>query len=82
MSGRLDVSSLPLVNASLNSLSTCLLVAAFILSSKVVYLHKRAMLTAFATSALFLVTYVIYHWFKEGPWVMWVIIAAFTYPFS
>jgi len=25
------------------------------------------MLTAFGTSALFLVTYVVYHWFKSGP---------------
>jgi putative membrane protein len=25
------------------------------------------MLTAFASSSLFLVTYVIYHWFKSGP---------------
>ena len=25
------------------------------------------MLTAFATSSLFLVTYVVYHWFKAGP---------------
>ena len=25
------------------------------------------MLTAFGTSVLFLVTYVVYHWFKSGP---------------
>ena len=30
-------------------------------------LHKNVMLTSFGTSAAFLVSYVIYHWFKSGP---------------
>lgn len=34
---------------------------------KNISLHKKIMLTAFGTSALFLVTYVVYHWFKSGP---------------
>ena len=29
--------------------------------------HKSVMLTSFGTSSLFLVSYVIYHWFKSGP---------------
>ena len=29
--------------------------------------HRSVMLSAFFTSALFLVSYVIYHWFKSGP---------------
>jgi|GEM_PF-7987 len=68
MSGQLDVSGLPVVNATLNSLSTLLLIAAFVLIKKGdVEKHKKAMLAAFGVSAAFLVTYVIYHWFKEGP---------------
>jgi putative membrane protein len=30
-------------------------------------LHKNVMLTAFGTSSAFLISYVIYHWFKSGP---------------
>ena len=29
--------------------------------------HKNVMLTCFGTSTLFLVSYVVYHWFKSGP---------------
>jgi putative membrane protein len=29
--------------------------------------HKIVMLSAFGTSSLFLVSYIIYHWFKSGP---------------
>lgn len=66
--GRLDVSFLPRVNASLNGLTTILLIVAYLLiRQKKIHLHRRFMLTAFGTSALFLVTYVIYHWFKSGP---------------
>ena len=68
MSGRLDVSSLPVVNATLNSISTVLLLAAFVfIKQGKVGLHRRAMISAFTVSAAFLVTYVVYHWFKEGP---------------
>jgi uncharacterized membrane protein YozB (DUF420 family) len=68
MQGMLDVSALPTVNASLNSLTTCLLVLAFFfVKSGRIEAHKKTMLTAFGTSALFLVTYVIYHSFKAGP---------------
>ena len=68
MEGLLDVSGLPMVNALLNSLSTILLlVALFLIKRKKIERHKQAMLCAFGTSSLFLVSYVIYHWFKAGP---------------
>ena len=68
MAGSLDVSSLPAVNASLNGLTTVLLVVAFaLIKQRKIEAHKRVMLTAFGTSTAFLVTYVIYHWFKAGP---------------
>jgi len=68
MAGSLDVSSLPLVNASLNGLTTVLLVLAFVLiKQRKIEAHKTVMLTAFGTSTAFLMTYVVYHWFKAGP---------------
>ncbi len=68
LEGALDVSLLPHINALLNSITTVLLIYAFILiKRKNVDAHKKVMLTAFATSSLFLVTYVVYHWFKAGP---------------
>ena len=68
MEGMLDVSGLPTVNATLNSITTALLMIAFFLvKSGRIEAHKKTMLAAFGTSALFLVTYVIYHWFKAGP---------------
>tara|TARA_B100001029_G_C15040061_1_gene442958 strand:- start:1261 stop:1779 length:519 start_codon:yes stop_codon:yes gene_type:complete len=68
MEGRIDVSLLPLVNSILNSITTVLLILAFIaIKNKKIEIHKRLNLAAFSTSAMFLVTYVIYHWFKAGP---------------
>ena len=68
LEGMLDVSALPLVNATLNSITTLLLILALIvIKQKKVDAHKKIMLTAFGTSTLFLITYVIYHWFKAGP---------------
>jgi protein SCO1 len=53
---------LPAVNASLNGLATVLLVAGFMaIKSGRIPQHKRIMLTAFATSAIFLVCYLVYH---------------------
>ena len=66
--GSIDVSALPSINATLNSITTILLVIGYILiRQKKRKLHKNIMLTAFGTSAAFLVSYVIYHWFKSGP---------------
>jgi putative membrane protein len=68
LGGSLDVSGLPLVNATLNGTAgVLLLVGLFLVRAKRIQGHKRAMLSAFACSAAFLVTYVIYHWFKSGP---------------
>ncbi len=68
LQGQLDVSGLPKVNAALNSLTTVLLVVGFFLvRARKIDAHKKVMLVAFGCSAAFLVTYVIYHWFKEGP---------------
>ena len=66
--GAVDVSSLPLVNALLNLTTTILLIIGYLLIKlKKREMHRSVMLTAFFSSALFLVSYVIYHWFKSGP---------------
>ena len=64
----LDVSGLPLVNATLNGITTILLIYGYLLiRKKKRQRHKNVMLSAFGTSGAFLVSYVIYHWFKAGP---------------
>ena len=56
------LSDLPAVNACLNGLSTCFLVAGFILiRRKRIAAHRACMLGAVATSTLFLACYVYYH---------------------
>jgi putative membrane protein len=66
--GSLDVSILPLFNASLNGFTIPLLIYGFVLiKQKRRDLHRNVMLSAFGTSSMFLVSYVIYHWFKSGP---------------
>jgi protein SCO1/2/putative membrane protein len=53
---------LPAVNASLNGLATVLLVAGYVaIRTGRTVQHKRIMLTAFGTSAAFLVCYLVYH---------------------
>ena len=66
--GSLDVSGLPFINAVINGTTTFLLVLGYVLiRQKKLKLHKNIMLTAFGTSSAFLISYVIYHWFKSGP---------------
>ena len=66
--GAIDVSGLPYVNAFLNLVTTALLIVGYILiRQKKRERHRTVMLSAFFTSALFLVSYVVYHWFKSGP---------------
>ena len=66
--GSIDVSSLPYVNALLNLITTILLIIGYVLiRQKKREKHRSVMLSAFFTSALFLVSYVVYHWFKSGP---------------
>ena len=66
--GSLDVSILPTVNASINTITFVLLIIGYLLIiNKKRELHQNVMLIAFGFSALFLISYIIYHWFKSGP---------------
>jgi putative membrane protein len=57
-----SVHDLPAVNATLNAVAGVLLFIGFLLiRSRRIELHRRFMIAAFATSALFLVCYVVYH---------------------
>ena len=57
-----SISSLPAVNASLNAVATILLVTGYVLvRRRRLRAHKVVMLAAFATSVLFLMSYLIYH---------------------
>lgn len=68
MAGSLDVSALPTLNAALNATAGVLLVAGYVAVRRGrVQGHRAFMLAAFGASAAFLVSYVIYHWFKAGP---------------
>ena len=61
------VSFFPPLNASLNALSGVFLVIAFLyIRRKDVAQHRKFMLAACATSALFLVSYVTYHTLRGG----------------
>jgi len=56
------VEDLPAVNASLNAISGVLLLVGYaLIRSRRVDLHRRVMIAAFATSSLFLISYVVYH---------------------
>ena len=69
-------SYLPSVNAALNSASALLLVAGYLfIRNKKITAHKLCMLSAFTTSALFLISYLTYHFqvgsvpFKGQGWI-------------
>lgn len=56
------VDQLPALNALLNSASTVLIVSGFVAIKQKKYVtHMKLMLTAFITSSLFLISYLIYH---------------------
>ncbi len=58
----MTVADLPAVNATLNAISGVLLLSGFVLIRRGERtLHKRCMLAALTTSALFLACYVVYH---------------------
>ena len=58
----MSVSDLPTLNASLNALCTVLLLVAYMhIRGGRIEQHRRTMLAAFATSVLFLISYVTYH---------------------
>lgn len=68
VAGSVDVSHLPAVDASLNALTTVLLLAGYVaIRNQRIRVHKTLMLSAFGTSTLFLLSYVTYHWFSAGP---------------
>jgi len=57
------ISQLPAVNATLNAISAVLLTCGYIMiRRRRIETHRRFMLAAFATSALFLTSYVVYHY--------------------
>jgi putative membrane protein len=57
-----SIEDLPHLNAALNVVSTVLLTTAWVLIKKRrIAQHRRCMIAAVATSALFLTSYVIYH---------------------
>jgi uncharacterized membrane protein YozB (DUF420 family) len=59
----MSISDLPAVNASLNALSTCLLIYGYtLIRSGKREQHKRVMLSAFGVSVIFLVCYLVYHY--------------------
>lgn len=60
-----DLSFMPAVNACFNALSALCLVAGYVaIRQKKVALHRLLMVTAFASSAIFLVGYLSYHFVK------------------
>jgi uncharacterized membrane protein YozB (DUF420 family) len=59
----MTVADLPALNATLNSLAAVLLVCGWIaIRSRRIALHRACMLAAFATSAAFLTSYLVYHY--------------------
>ena len=72
----ITVSQLPTFNAALNSLSAVFLCAGFyFIKSGNRQAHRACMLTAFACSILFLISYLVYHYqvgsvgFKGQGWI-------------
>jgi putative membrane protein len=56
------VAQLPALNALLNSASTIFIISGFVAIKKKKYvMHMKLMLTAFITSSLFLISYLVYH---------------------
>ena len=56
------ITTLPAVNAALNSIAAVLLTSGYVLVRRGrVAQHRLCMLAAFTTSALFLVSYLVYH---------------------
>jgi uncharacterized membrane protein YozB (DUF420 family) len=58
----MSVSDLPALNATLNGIAALFLLAGYIfIKRRQIGAHRASMLSAFAASALFLVSYVVYH---------------------
>jgi putative membrane protein len=68
VAGTVDVSRLPWVNATLNGITTVLLLAGYgAMRAQRIPLHRALMTSALGCSALFLCSYVVHHWFSAGP---------------
>lgn len=72
----IPTSYLPALNAALNSASAVFLTAGYLfIRNKKVTAHKLCMLSAFATSTIFLISYLTYHYqvgsvpFKGQGWI-------------
>jgi len=84
--GRPDVAALPMLNALLNGASALLLTVGWVfIRRRRIAAHRACMLGAFAVSALFLVSYVIYHALSgsrpftgQGPirWIYFVLLVS------
>ena len=60
----MTVYDLPAVNATLNAIATVLLLIGYrMIRQGRIQAHKRAMLSAVTVSALFLISYLVYHYF-------------------
>ncbi len=58
----MNVTSLPALNATLNTVATVLLLTGYVMiRRRRIAAHRACMLAACATSALFLTSYVVYH---------------------
>jgi uncharacterized membrane protein YozB (DUF420 family) len=72
----MDVTQLPTLNAALNLSSAVLLVFGYVsIKRRRIETHRRLMLSACVVSALFLTSYVIYHWHvgsKPFPGTGWI----------
>lgn len=63
----IDLTILPMMNAIFNSFTfVFLLMALFAIKQKNIVLHQRFIFAAFTTTALFLMTYVTYHFLAES----------------
>lgn len=59
----IEIASLPALNATLNGTAALFLIIGYVLIRQGKRtMHKRCMLAALTASALFLISYVIYHW--------------------
>jgi uncharacterized membrane protein YozB (DUF420 family) len=71
----MTLADLPAVNATLNAISAVLLITGYrLIRQRRIDAHRRVMIAAFATSTLFLISYLIYHgnvgavpFTKQGP---------------
>ena len=72
----ITISDLPTVNATLNTISTVLLISGFLMiRRRKIIAHRNCMIAAFVVSGLFLTSYLIYHYhagstpFEGSGWI-------------